>query len=124
MANLKYRNLTATIIKCFYSVYNELGSGFLEKVYENAFCYELQQNGLFVETQKKIDVFYKSQCVGEYFADMVVEDCIIIELKVVRKLLDQHSAQLLNYLKATSFEVGLLFNFGEDAEFKRMVLNN
>lgn len=124
MANLKYRDLTATIIKCFYSVYNELGSGFLEKVYENAFCYELQQNGLFVETQKKIDVFYKSQCVGEYFADMVVEDCIIIELKVVRKLLDQHSAQLLNYLKATSFEVGLLFNFGEDAEFKRMVLNN
>lgn len=124
MANLKYRDLTATIIKCFYSVYNELGSGFLEKVYENAFCYELQQNGLFVETQKKIDVFYKSQCVGEYFADIVVEDCIIIELKVVRKLLDQHSAQLLNYLKATSFEVGLLFNFGEDAEFKRMVLNN
>ncbi|MCT4597324.1 MAG: GxxExxY protein [Vallitalea sp.] len=123
MANLKYRDLTATIIKCFYSVYNELGSGFLEKVYENAFCYELQQNGLFVETQKKIHVFYKSQCVGEYFADRVVEDCIIIELKVVRKLLDQHSAQLLNYLKATSFEVGLLFNFGEDAEFKRMVLN-
>ena len=94
---------------------------FLEKVYENAFLYELKTIGLNAYSQVPIEVFYKSNRVGQYYADIVVEDKIIIELKAAESLCEAHEFQLLNYLKATNMEVGLVFNFGKNPEFKRLV---
>lgn len=113
--------LTELIICCFYNVYNRLGVGFLEKVYENALLIELRKSGLEAASQQPISVYYDSQLVGEYFADIVVENKVIIELKVVAALTDAHEAQLLNYLKATNFKVGLLLNFGPEPQIKRKV---
>ena len=107
-----HSNTTEIIIKCFYEVYNILGYGFLEKVYENALFNELIQSGLSCERQKKIEVHYKNYLVGEYYADILVEDKIILELKAAETLCEEHEFQLLNYLKATDIEVGLLLNFG------------
>jgi GxxExxY protein len=121
---VKYAALTGEIIGAFYTVYNALGYGFLEKVYENALAFELRKSGLSVEQQKPITVYYAGQPVGEYFADIVVNEVIILELKAVRQLTDQHEAQLLNYLKATTMEVGLLFNFGPQPELKRKAFAN
>jgi GxxExxY protein len=104
-------------------VYHRLGYGFLEKVYENALASELRHMGLKVEQQVKIDVFYEGEIVGEYFADLVVENIVIVELKASRSLLNEHEAQLLNYLRATPHEVGLL-NFGPKAEFRRKSFDN
>jgi len=120
----KYADLTEKIIGAFFKVYNKLGYGFSEKVYENALALELRKLGLRVEQQKPIVVYYDDQVVGEYFADIVVNGIVIIELKAVRKFLEAHEAQLLNYLKATTVEVGLLLNFGPKAEFKRKVYDN
>lgn len=117
----KHANVTDKIIGAYYTVYNTLGYGFAEKVYENALMFELQKCGCRVETQKPIVVYYKGQQVGEYFTDMVVNDVVIVELKAVRTLLKEHEAQLLNYLKATMIEVGLLFNFGPEPQFRRRV---
>jgi GxxExxY protein len=121
--NFKYSEITELIIRAFYNVYNKLGYGFLEKVYENGMLIELKRLGLKVEKQKPIKVFYDEFEIGEYFADLVVNDSIIIELKAVENLLPEHEAQLVNYLKATDIEVGMLFNFGKEPKFKRRVLS-
>ncbi len=124
MGNLLHRNLSDTILKIYFEVYNELGYGFLEKVYQNAMYFELKSQGYKVEAQKQIKVYYKSQLVGDYFADLLIEDSIILELKACECLMDEHKAQLLNYLKATEVEIGLLLNFGTTPEFKRSIYTN
>jgi len=116
--------LTALIIKAFYVVYNKLGYGFLEKVYENALIIELKKHGLEVQQQKPVCVYYDKQIVGEYFADILVNDSIILELKAIETLNIVHAHQLTNYLKATNIEVGLLLNFGKKAQFKRVIFTN
>ena len=116
--------LTSIIIKAYYNVYNKLGHGFLEKVYENAMMIELKKFDLNCEKQKSITVVYDKEIVGEYFADIIVNDCIILELKAAECLMEEHEAQLINYLRATNIEVGLLLNFGKEAEFKRKAFNN
>jgi GxxExxY protein len=112
-------NLTEQIISCAFEVHNILGTGFLEKVYENALFEELKVRGIKTEAQKPISVVYKGKVVGEYFADLVVEDSIIIELKALEKLTDIHEIQLKNYLKATNIKLGLLINFGKSVDVKR-----
>jgi hypothetical protein len=116
-----YEDITGKIIKCFYCVYDELGSGFLESVYERSLMIEFNNNGLKAVNQKNLDVYYKNQLVGDFKTDIIVEDKIIIEIKAVTKLTPQHEAQLINYLKATDIKLGLLVNFGEKLEFKRRV---
>ncbi len=115
---------TEKILKAFYNVYNDLGYGFLEKVYENALVYELRKMNLRVVQQRPIKVYYDNLLVGEYFADIIVEDAVIIELKAVESLHESHSNQLINYLKATEVEVGLLLNFGMKPQFARKILTN
>ena len=122
--NYLHSELTGLIIKAYYNVYNSLGSGFLEKVYENALMIELQKLGLRCESQKQIDVFYDGQNVGTYFADIIVNDAVIIELKAVETIAKIHEAQLVNYLRATRIEVGLLLNFGKEPQHKKRVLTN
>ncbi len=122
--NGKYADVTGKILQTFFAVHSKLGYGFSEKVYQNSLAWELGKLGLQVEQQKQIVVYYDGQAVGEYYADMVVNRCVIVELKAVRQLLDEHEAQLLNYLKATTIEVGLVLNFGPKAEFKRRVYDN
>lgn len=124
MDDLKHADVTGAIIKAFYKVYNTLGYGFLEKVYENALVIELRAAGMVVEQQRAIFVYYERQLVGEYFADLVVNGCVIIELKTAESLSRAHEAQLINYLRATEFEVGLLLNFGQTAEYKRKIFEN
>ncbi len=111
------------IIAAFYSVYNELGYGFLEKVYENALLYELRQRGLHAESQVPIDVLYKGMVVGRFFADILVENEIIIEIKVSDAITDQHKSQIINYLKSTGKRLGLILSFGSEAKFKRIIYN-
>jgi len=120
----KHSTVTEKVIGAFFKVYNALGYGFAEKVYENSLAIELRKLGLRVEQQKSITVYYEEYHVGEYFADILVNDTVILELKAVRHLLDEHEAQLLNYLKATTVEVGLLLNFGPKAEYRRKVYDN
>lgn len=123
--NLKHGKITDAILQVFYKrVYADLGYGFLEKVYENAMVYELRQSGLAAEQQQKIDVYYRGVLVGEYFADLVVNNKVIVELKAALKILPQHEAQLLNYLRATQFEVGLLMNFGPKPTHQRKIFDN
>jgi GxxExxY protein len=124
MSNLLHKGITDSILKTYYDVYNQLGYGFLEKVYQNAMYFELKSLGYKVEAQKPIKVYFKNQLVGEYYADLLVEDKVIVELKACELLMNAHVAQIMNYLKATEIEVGLLLNFGEDAEFKRMIYTN
>jgi len=119
-----HQELSSLIIKCFYTVYNKFGYGFLEKVYENAFKIELENQGLFVEKQKPITVYYGNEIVGEYFADLIVDNKVIIELKAAESLREEHELQLLNYLKATDIELGLLFNFGKKPEIRRKIFSN
>jgi GxxExxY protein len=121
---LLHKDLTNSIIRTFYDVYNELGYGFLEKVYQNSMLLELGLRGLKVESQKHIQVYYKSCPVGEYYADLLVNDCVILELKAAEVVVPEFESQLINYLKATDVEVGLLLNFGKKAEFRRKVFNN
>ena len=117
-------DITDLILKAFYKVYNTLGYGFLEKVYENAMKIELTLMGVFVEQQKHIKVYYLGEQVGDYFADLFVNNLVIIEMKTAESICEEHEAQLLNYLKATSIEVGLLLNFGKEPEFKRKYFTN
>ena len=119
-----HENMTKKIIEAYYKVYNSLGYGFLEKVYENALKIELKRLNLKVDQQKNIKVFYDEFEVGDYFADLIVEDLVIVELKAAESICEEHEAQLINYLKATNLEVGLLLNFGKKAEFKRKVFSN
>ena len=121
---LLHKNITDKIIRCFYEVYNILGYGFLEKVYESSLYNELISCGLFCERQKKIDVFYKGDQVGEYYADICVEEKVIIELKAAEAICEEHEFQLINYLKATNIEVGLLLNFGKKPEIRRKIFTN
>ena len=117
-------DITYKINGAIFEVNKILGTGFLEKVYENALLFELKNRGLEADKQVPIKVTYKDKLVGEYFADILVENQVIIELKTVEKLDNNHKAQLLNYLKATGIKVGILVNFKQTrAEIKRMVLN-
>ena len=120
----KHKDLTEKVIEAFYKVYNVLSYGFLEKVYENALLIELERMGIPVKSQFPIQVFYDGEVVGEYFADLLVKDSIIVEIKATRTLCPEHEAQLLNYLKATKVEVGLLLNFGPKPEIKRKAFDN
>lgn len=118
------KEITNKIIKAYYKVYNTLGYGFLEKVYENAMYLELHKQGLSCKRQERIKVFYEGTQVGDYFADIIVEDRVIIELKAAEDLCYEHECQLINYLKATHIEVGLLLNFGKEPQFKRKIFTN
>jgi GxxExxY protein len=120
----KHSDLTEKIIGAFFDVYNELGYGFSESVYENALLLELGNNGLRVEQQVPIKVYYHGQAIGQYWADILVNDAVILELKAVRQIIEEHEAQLLNYLKATQYEVGLLLNFGPKAQHLRKIYDN
>ena len=124
--NFKYSDITNKIIKAYYNVYNKLGLGFgfLEKVYENAMMIEIKKMGLKCEKQVPIKVYYDEETIGHYFADIIVEKVVIIELKADESICEEHKIQLVNYLKATDVEVGLLLNFGKKAEFRRKVLTN
>jgi GxxExxY protein len=124
MIDLLHKEKSKRILKVFYDVYNQLGYGFLEKVYQNAMYFELKSLGYKVEAQKQIKVYFKKQLVGEYYADLLIDDTIIVELKASEYLISAHVAQLMNYLKATEIEVGLLLNFGETPEFKRILFTN
>jgi GxxExxY protein len=119
-----HSDLTGQIIKSFYRVYNKLGYGFLEKVYENALCLELKGQRLKYRSQYPIKVYYGSKCVGKYFADILVANKIILELKAAESICKEHEIQLLNYLRATDAEVGLLLNFGKKPQFKRKIYTN
>ena len=121
---LLHEELTDTIIKTFYDVYNELGYGFLENVYQNSLYLELKSKGHKVEAQKKITVYYKGVEVGHYYADLIVEDVVILELKAADYIVKDFENQILNYLRATDCEVGLLLNFGKKPEFKRKIFEN
>ena len=121
---MKNKELTDQIIKAFYKVYNTLGYGFLEKVYERALLIELTDMGLIAECQKNVVVFYKNHVVGNYNADLTVENTVICELKTREVICNDDAYQLVNYLKATTIEVGLLLNFGKKPEFKRRVYDN
>lgn len=116
-----FENTTRRIIGAYYEVYNQLGSGFLEKVYENALLIELKSRGLKVSAQQPIQVAYKGNPVGDYMADIVVEKKVICEIKAIQSLRSEHEAQLINYLKATGIKVGLLLNFGPKPEIMRRV---
>lgn len=115
-------SITERIIHCAYQVSNKLGSGFLEKVYENALVIELKKNGFQVQQQFSIEVYYEGECVGNYFADILVNEQIIVELKCVKSVEDIRVAQLLNYLKATEMKIGLILNFwNPKVEVRRLV---
>jgi GxxExxY protein len=116
---MKDDDLTQKIIGCAYKVHNILGPGFLEKVYENALRIELEGLGLTVKQQKPIEVFYAGQVVGEYYADLWVDEHVVIELKAAQILVKQHEVQLVNYLTATGIDCGLLLNFGPSVQVKR-----
>ena len=119
---MKYRELTEKIIGCAYGVYNRMGYGFLESVYEKCLLIELRKAGLSAVSQKAITVFYDNEVVGEFVADIIVEDIIILELKSVRRIIRAHEVQMVNYLVATKKPVGLIINFGEGkVEIKRKV---
>ena len=117
-----YENLTKNIIKCFYIVHDELADGFLESVYEIALLIEFRKKNLKAENQKLLNVNYKNQLIGEFKADIVVEDKVIIEIKACNSLAPQHEAQLIHYLRASGIRIGLLVNFGEKLEFKRRIV--
>ena len=120
----KHGEITQKIIRVFYEVYNELGHGFLESVYEKSLQIALTSAGAKAQTQIEIPVSFRGQCVGKFTADLLVDDCVLVELKAARTLDSSHEAQLLNYLRATDIEVGLLLNFGFKPEFKRLVFDN
>ena len=121
---LLHKEITDKILKAFYNVYNTLGYGFLEKVYENAMLIELRKMGVNVQRQVPIKVYYEEQLVGEYYADLMVGDSVIVELKAAENLCEEHEFQLINYLKATELEVGLLLNFGKKPQFTRKIFTN
>jgi len=122
--DLKHSDLTGKIISVFYSVYNELGHGFLESVYEEAMTIALREAGIKVQRQLPLPVWFRGQKVGDFKADMLVEEAVLLELKCVRVFEPVHEAQLLHYLKSTEIEVGLLLNFGPSAQFRRLVFAN
>jgi len=120
----KHSKITEAIIQAFYKVYNTLGYGFQEKVYANALAIQLRHAGLEVVREARIEVYYQKELVGEFAADLLVENKVLVETKAKRQLLEEHEAQLLHYLKATACEVGLLLNFGPEPEIRRKVYDN
>ena len=122
--NFLHGSITKRVITTFYEVYNDLGFGFLEAVYEKAMLIALEQAGVRCARQAPIEVWYRDRNVGLYFADLIVEGVVIVELKAARALESAHESQVLNYLRATDIEVGLLLNFGPKPEFRRLVLTN
>ena len=122
--DFKHKELTEKIINIFYRVYNKLGYGFLEKIYENAMMIELKREGILAVSQSPIKVFYDGEVIGEYYADILVDNKVIVEIKAAKRLVEENEAQLLNYLKATDIEVGLLLNFGTEPEVKRKAFDN
>lgn len=124
ITNYLHSDITSKIIEAFYNVYNTLGYGFLEKVYENAMMIELKKLGLDAKNQIPLKVYYDDMVVGDYNADILVEGLVIVELKSAETLLPKHESQLVNYLRATEAEVGLLLNFGPKPQKKRRVLTN
>ncbi|MFM1876323.1 MAG: hypothetical protein RL266_2060 [Bacteroidota bacterium] len=124
MTDLQHSEITGSILECFFKVYNSLGYGFLEKVYERALIIELRLAGLECSVQYPIKVYYEGEIVGDYFADIMVEGKVILELKAADTLCEEHEFQLINYLKATDVEVGLLLNFGKKPQFKRKAFSN
>ena len=123
-ADLKHGLLTEKIIGVFYDVYNELGHGFLESVYQRSLVLALESVGLNARSKIQIPVWFHGQEVGHFEGEILVENCVLLELKAARALVSNHRAQLLNYLRATEIEVGLLLNFGEKPEFKRLIFDN
>ncbi len=123
-AELIHEELTEKVIGVFYDVYNELGHGFLESVYHKAMVLALRHVGLAVESDVKIPVYFRGQLVGEFEADILVEDKVLLELKAARELDPAHEAQTLNYLRATPIEIGLLMNFGPKPKFRRLAFAN
>ena len=121
---LKHGQLTEKIIGIFYEVYNELGYGFLESVYQKSMFKALRSTGLATEAQVSVPVWFRGEQIGDFYADLIVEGIVILELKAARAIERSHEAQLLNYLKATDVEVGLLLNFGERPEFRRLLFDN
>lgn len=119
-----YEDITHNIIQAFYKVYNTLGYGFLEKVYQNGLLIELRKRGFKCVSEQPEKVYYESYQVGDYRADIIVDDCIIIENKAADVLVEENEYQLINYLKATEIEIGLLLNFGKKPEFKRKIFTN
>ena len=122
-ADFKYSELTQKIIGVFYEVYNELGPGFLESVYQKSLALALESAGLTTYSRVDIPVWFRGHQVGQFQGDLLVEKCVLLELKAARALDSSHQAQLLNYLRATGIEVGLLLNFGPKPEFKRLVFD-
>jgi GxxExxY protein len=119
-----YQEVTEKVIQAFYKVYNTLGYGFLEKVYQNALFLELRKQNFYCETQKQIRVYYEEVEVGLYYPDIIVNNVVILELKASEVLLEEHELQLLNYLKSTEIEIGLLLNFGKKPEIRRKIFTN
>ena len=122
--NYLHQDLTDQVIKSFYKVYNTLGFGFLEKVYQNSLFIELRNQGLQCEAQKQIKVHYEGYEVGEYYPDIIVNGILILELKASECLIEAHEFQLINYLKSTNIELGLLLNFGKKPEIRRKIFTN
>jgi len=123
-ANYKHQELTEAIIGAFYEVYNELGHGFLESVYEEAMSRVLKANGIVAQRQSPLPVWFRGEAIGDFRADLIVAGCVIVELKAAKAIEPVHEAQLLNYLRASDVEVGLLLNFGPTPKIKRMVFAN
>jgi GxxExxY protein len=121
---LRLGDTTKLLLRAFYDVYNKLGYGFLERVYENSMAIAARKLGVRVVQQAPIRIHFGGELVGEYAADLLANDSVIVELKAVRVLAEEHEAQLLNYLKATPYEVGLLLNFGPEPEYRRRILDN
>ena len=123
MTQLKHHHITEKIIGAAYKVHNTPGSGFLEKVYQNSLAIELRSLDFTVDVEKPIKVYYNGEVVGNYIADITVDDKVILEIKAIKELSDIHEVQLVNYLKATGIEVGLLINFGTSVQVKRRVMD-
>ena len=122
--DLKHEQITKTVIGCAFEVINELGAGFLESVYEKALLLALRQKGLSAIPQHTVKVMFRGECVGDFYADIFVEEKVIIEMKAVKAIAPEHQAQIINYLNATGIEVGLLINFGNPKlEYKRFTRN-
>jgi GxxExxY protein len=123
MTESEHYHITEKIIGAAYSVHNTLGSGFLEKVYQNSLAIELRSFGFIIGVEKPIKVYYNDEIVGNYIADIIVNDKVILEIKAIKELSNIHEVQLVNYLKATGIEVGLLINFGTSVQVKRRVMD-
>ena len=122
--DFRHQDLTGQVIGVFYQVYNELGHGFLESVYENAMELALASANFIVKRQDPLPVFFRGQQIGDFRADLLVEEAVIVEVKAARLLEPAHETQLLNYLRASEMEIGLLLNFGPEPQIKRFVFSN